>query len=80
MLQPPNQPVRRSDQKRRHGGRKHRSLLSVRSALVRALGGRLDAMTGASGGTDPGAEPGRTWDVAMSFAGAQRAYVGQVAK
>jgi hypothetical protein len=36
-------------------------------------------MTGASGGADPGAPPGRRWDVALSFAGAQRDYVEQVA-
>ena len=37
-------------------------------------------MTGADGGADPGARPGRRWDVALSFAGAQRDYVGQVAQ
>ena len=37
-------------------------------------------MTGADGGADPGARPGRRWDVALSFAGAQRDYVGQVAE
>jgi predicted component of type VI protein secretion system len=36
-------------------------------------------MTGASSDADPGAGPGRLWDVALSFAGAQREYVGQVA-
>ena len=36
-------------------------------------------MTGADGGAGPGARPGRRWDVALSFAGAQRDYVGQVA-
>ena len=36
-------------------------------------------MTGASGGADPCAGPGRRWDVTLSFAGAQRDYVGQVA-
>ena len=36
-------------------------------------------MTGADGGADPGARPGWRWDVALSFAGAQRDYVGQVA-
>ena len=36
-------------------------------------------MTGANGGADPNAWPGRRWDVALSFAGAQRDYVGQVA-
>ena len=34
-------------------------------------------MVGAEGGI--GAVPGRRWDVALSFAGAQREYVGQVA-
>ena len=34
-------------------------------------------MAGVSGGADAG--PGRQWDVALSFAGAQRDYVGQVA-
>jgi hypothetical protein len=37
-------------------------------------------MTGANGGADPGAGSGRRWDVALSFAGAQRDYVGQVAE
>jgi hypothetical protein len=37
-------------------------------------------MTGADGGAVPGARPGRRWDVALSFAGAQRDYVGQVAE
>ena len=36
-------------------------------------------MAGADGGTGPGARPGWRWDVALSFAGAQRDYVGQVA-
>lgn len=35
-------------------------------------------MTGASSGAAPGAQPRRRWDVALSFAGAQRDYVGQV--
>ena len=35
-------------------------------------------MTGADG-AGPGAQPKRRWDVALSFAGAQRDYVGQVA-
>ena len=45
-----------------------------------AIGGRLDVMTGADGGADPGARPGWRWDVALSFAGAQRDYVEQVAR
>jgi hypothetical protein len=36
-------------------------------------------MAGADGGVDLGAQPGRRWDVALSFAGAQRNYVEQVA-
>ncbi len=36
-------------------------------------------MTAASGGADPAARQGWRWDVALSFAGAQRDYVGQVA-
>jgi TIR domain len=36
-------------------------------------------MTGANDGADLGAQPGQQWDVALSFAGAQRDYVGQVA-
>src|SRR5271157_3546018 len=36
-------------------------------------------MTGVDGGAGPGARTGRRWDVALSFAGAQRDYVGQVA-
>jgi tetratricopeptide (TPR) repeat protein len=37
-------------------------------------------MTGAKGGVDPSARPGSQWDVALSFAGAQRDYVEQVAQ
>ena len=37
-------------------------------------------MAGADSGTDPGTGPGRRWDVALSFAGAQRDYVEQVAR
>ena len=37
-------------------------------------------MAGADGGVDPGAQPGWRWDVALSFAGAQRDYVEQVAQ
>src|SRR5437867_1112958 len=36
-------------------------------------------MTGADGVTDRDVEPGHRWDVALSFAGAQRDYVEQVA-
>jgi len=36
-------------------------------------------MMGANGGTVPDARPGWQWDVALSFAGAQRDYVEQVA-
>jgi len=36
-------------------------------------------MTGADGGAGSGIRPGCRWDVALSFAGAQRDYVGQVA-
>ncbi len=36
-------------------------------------------MTGADGSPDPGAGPGWRWDVALSFASAQRHYVEQVA-
>lgn len=37
-------------------------------------------MTEADGSVDPGARPGWRWDVALSFAGAQRDYVEQVAQ
>ena len=37
-------------------------------------------MAGADGGARPDAGPERRWDVALSFAGAQRDYVGQVAE
>ena len=37
-------------------------------------------MTGADGDAGPGARPGSRWDVALSFAGAQRDYVEQVAQ
>jgi hypothetical protein len=36
-------------------------------------------MTGANGGADTGAQPGWRWEVALSFAAAQRDYVEQVA-
>jgi hypothetical protein len=36
-------------------------------------------MTAANGGADPDARPERRWDVALSFAGAQRDHVRQVA-
>jgi hypothetical protein len=36
-------------------------------------------MTGANGGAGADDLPGWRWDVALSFAGAQRDYVGQVA-
>jgi len=36
-------------------------------------------MTGAGGAAGPAARPGWQWDVALSFAGAQRPYVEQVA-
>ena len=36
-------------------------------------------MTGGDDGAGPDAGPGRRWDVALSFAGEQRDYVGQVA-
>ena len=37
-------------------------------------------MMGANAGVGPGTRLGRRWDVALSFAGAQRGYVGQVAE
>ena len=37
-------------------------------------------MTGADGGAGPDTGPRRRWDVALSFAGAQRDYVAQVAQ
>src|SRR5690349_7483035 len=37
-------------------------------------------MTRVDGGADPGAQPIRRWEVALSYAGAQRGYVGQVAE
>ena len=37
-------------------------------------------MARADGGVDPDSRPGLRWDVALSFAGAQRDYVGQVAE
>ena len=36
-------------------------------------------MTAANGGADPDARLARRWDVALSFAGAQRDHIGQVA-
>jgi hypothetical protein len=46
----------------------------------KSAGERLGAMTGADGGVDPGSRPGWRWDVALSFAGAQRDYIEQVAR
>jgi hypothetical protein len=37
-------------------------------------------MARVDGGAGPGAGPGWRWDVALSFAGAQRNYVEQVAE
>src|ERR1039458_9880012 len=50
-----------------------------RSVSYAATGGRLDVMAGADGSAGPGARPQWRWDVALSFAGAQRDYVEQVA-
>src|SRR5215475_5702512 len=47
---------------------------------MRSSGGRLDDMTEANDSVDSGARPGWRWDVALSFAGAQRDYVDQVAR
>jgi TIR domain len=47
---------------------------------LRRPGGRLKVMTAADGGAGSGARPGRRWDVALSFAGTEREYVGQVAQ
>ena len=44
------------------------------------LSGKSDVITGADGGAGSGAPPGWRWDVALSFAGAQRDYVEQVAR
>jgi hypothetical protein len=48
--------------------------------MVRRLVGDSVVMTGENDGADPGARPGRLWEVALSFAGAQRGYVEQVAQ
>ena len=48
-------------------------------AFAGDVSGRLGVMTGADGGAGPGSRPGWRWDVALSFAGAQRDYVEQVA-
>jgi hypothetical protein len=45
-----------------------------------AIGAKLDVVAGADDGVDLGARPGWRWDVALSFAGARRDYVGQVAE
>ena len=37
-------------------------------------------MAGADSGAGSDARPGRRWDVALSFAGTEREYVGQVAQ
>ena len=57
-----------------------RGIAGVEGGAFAAVGERLDVMTEASGGADPGAQPGWRWDVALSFAGVQRDYVGQVAQ
>ena len=69
-------------------GARVRRLLVIMSRIVRFLDGhaesraaagrRLDVMAGANGGT--GARHGWRWDMALSFAGAQRDYVEQVAQ
>jgi len=52
-----------------------------RAAVVPGLWLVADSggMAGGDGGAGPDAGPGWRWDVALSFAGAQREYVGQVA-
>src|ERR1017187_6947169 len=50
-----------------------------RSVSYAATGGRLDVMAGADGSAGPGARPQWRGGVALSFAGAQRDYVEQVA-
>ncbi len=44
------------------------------------IGGKLDVMTEADESAAPGVRPGWRWDVALSFASAQRDYVEQVAR
>ena len=56
------------------------TLSVARRGLPRLPGGKLDVMTGADGGAGAGAGQGWRWDVALSFDGAQRDYVGQVAE
>ena len=48
-------------------------------ALPGGWDGRLGSHGGGDSGAGPGAGHGREWDVALSFASAQRAYVEQVA-
>ena len=47
--------------------------------LSARIGEKLDIVTGADAGAGPDAGTGWRWDVALSFAGAQRSYVEQVA-
>ena len=55
-------------------------LIAGRAGVFCAAGvGDSIVMTGADGAASPGARPGWQWDVALSFAGAQRPYVEQVA-
>lgn len=56
-------------------GRSGRAVVFPGAWLVADSGG----MAGGDDGAGPDAGPGRRWDVALSFAGAQRDYVGQVA-
>src|SRR6267142_2555190 len=51
-----------------------------RDGSYAAIGGTLDVMTEADGDATSAARPGWRWDVALSFAGAQRDYVRQVAR
>ena len=53
------------------------TLSSRKSLLRRAV--RLGVLTGGKGGAVLNVGPERRWDVALSFAGAQRDYVEQVA-
>lgn len=53
--------------------------LGAESVSCDPAGGILGVVMGAGGGADPGSGVGRRWDVALSFAGAQRDYVAHVA-
>ena len=65
---------------RSHSGTRVADLARRDRLSVALAGGILGAVTGRDIDAGVGARSGRRWDVALSFAGAQRDYVSQVAQ